>query len=46
MTEDELINYKTRLEEYMKSQRPYLNPDLNIDQLAENLEITSKKLSI
>jgi AraC-like DNA-binding protein len=45
LTESEAQQYSERLAEYMKSSRPYLNPDLTLSQLAGELDISSHFLS-
>lgn len=45
LTGEEAKQYAERLKEYMISSRPYLNPDLSLPQLAEELNISSHYLS-
>lgn len=45
LTGEEAKQYAERLQEYMISARPYLNPDLSLPQLAEELNISSHYLS-
>lgn len=42
---DELIELKQRVETYMSAERPYLNPDLNLIQLAKLLNMNRGQLS-
>lgn len=37
--------YKTKLLEFMKKEKPYLNPDLNIQELATELSVPARHLS-
>lgn len=43
--EAELQEWKTKLSNYMTSQRPYLDPDLNLHDLARQLRTNSNQLS-
>jgi len=45
LKDSEAQQYAERLIEYMKSSRPYLNPDLSLSQLAGEIGITSHYLS-
>jgi AraC-like DNA-binding protein len=45
LTEAEAQQYAKKLTEYMNSSKPYLNPDLSLSQLAEEIGITSHYLS-
>ena len=45
LTESEAKQYAEKLSEYMKSSRPYLNPELTLSQLAGDLGISSHFLS-
>jgi AraC-like DNA-binding protein len=45
LTESEAKDYAERLSDYMKSSRPYLNPELTLSQLADDLGISSHFLS-
>ncbi|WP_299536975.1 AraC family transcriptional regulator [Ulvibacterium sp.] len=41
----ELENLKERLSSFMKAQRPYLNPDLNLKEMAQDLQMSRGQLS-
>ena len=45
LTDSEAQQYAEKLTEYMKSSKPYLNPDLSLSQLAGEIGITSHYLS-
>jgi len=45
LTEAEAQQYTKKLTEYMNSSKPYLNPNLSLSQLAEEIGITSHYLS-
>jgi AraC-like DNA-binding protein len=45
LTESEAKEYTERLSDYMKSSKPYLNPELTLSQLAGDLGISSHFLS-
>jgi AraC-like DNA-binding protein len=45
LTESESNLYAEKLSDYMKSSRPYLNPELNLSQLSAELGISSHFLS-
>jgi len=45
LTSDKADQLKTKLEEYMHSEQPYLNSDLTLGKLAQMLAITSHELS-
>lgn len=45
LTDPEAQQYAEKLIEYMKSSKPYLNPDLSLSQLAGEIGITSHYLS-
>jgi AraC-like DNA-binding protein len=45
LTDSEAQQYVEKLIEYMKSSKPYLNPDLSLSQLAGEIGITSHYLS-
>lgn len=45
LTESEAKDYAERLSDYMKSSKPYLNPELALSQLAGDLGISSHFLS-
>lgn len=45
LTDSEARKYAQELTEYMRSSRPYLNPDLSLSQLATEIGITSHYLS-
>lgn len=45
LKEQDAIVYLEKLTNYMAAEKPYLNPDLNLPELAENLDIPSYLLS-
>lgn len=45
LTDSEARQYAEKLTDYMDSSKPYLNPDLSLSQLAEEIGITSHYLS-
>jgi AraC-like DNA-binding protein len=45
LTEELKNSYLDKLINYMNSERPFLNPDISINQLAQELEISPKYLS-
>ena len=45
LTDSEALQYAEKLIEYMRSSKPYLNPDLSLSQLAGAIGITSHYLS-
>jgi AraC-like DNA-binding protein len=45
LSDSEAKKYTEKLTEYMKSAKPYLNPDLSLPQLASDLNISSHYLS-
>ena len=45
LTTEERTGYKQKLEASMKTDKPYLDPDLTINQLAEKMDMPSKTLS-
>ena len=45
LKEDEATKYAEQLAEYMLMERPYLNPELTLTQLASDLDITTHHLS-
>ena len=45
LSERERKDIKKNLEEFMIREKPFLDPDLSLDQLARSLNTTSKKLS-
>jgi AraC-like DNA-binding protein len=45
LSDSEAKQYNEKLTDYMKSAKPYLNPDLSLPQLASELNITSHYLS-
>jgi AraC-like DNA-binding protein len=45
LTEELKNSYLDKLINYMNSERPFLNPDISINQLAKELEISAKYLS-
>ena len=45
LTEDEASEYSEKLVEYMQKEKPYLNPELTLTQLASEIDITSHHLS-
>jgi AraC-like DNA-binding protein len=45
LTDSEAKQYAGKLTDYMKSAKPYLNPDLSLPQLATELNISSHYLS-
>jgi len=45
LTDSEALQYAEKLIEYMRSSKPYLNPDLSLSQLAREIGITSHYLS-
>ncbi len=42
---NKLLELANKLEEYMKSEQPYLNPELNINMLAEAIKVSEKTIS-
>lgn len=46
LSEDDAIQYRSRLLNYMQIERPYLNEELNLKQLAEETGISQHHLSI
>jgi AraC-like DNA-binding protein len=45
LTEELKNSYLDKLINYMNSERPFLNPDISINQLAQELQISPKYLS-
>ena len=45
LKDDEATKYTEQLAEYMLKERPYLNPELTLTQLASDLDITTHHLS-
>jgi len=45
LTDSEARQYTEELIQYMESSKPYLNPDLSLSQLADEIDITSHYLS-
>jgi len=45
LTENEREKYKTALMNYIETEKPFLIPELNINDLAVSLNVSSKKLS-
>ncbi|NBC66299.1 MAG: helix-turn-helix domain-containing protein, partial [Bacteroidetes bacterium] len=45
LSDNDLANQLTALENYFKNQEPYLNPDLNLKLLAKKLDTTPNKIS-
>lgn len=45
LKESDALQYAERLKNFMDTERPYLNPDLNLPQLAKDLDIPSHQLS-
>ena len=45
LSDSEAKQYTEKLTDYMKSAKPYLNPDLSLPQLAADLNISSHYLS-
>jgi AraC-like DNA-binding protein len=45
LKESDALQYAERLKKFMDTERPYLNPDLNLPQLAKDLDIPSHQLS-
>jgi AraC-like DNA-binding protein len=45
LSDSEAKQYTEKLTDYMKSAKPYLNPDLSLPQLASDLNISSHYLS-
>ena len=45
LKESDALQYAERLKNFMDVERPYLNPDLNLPQLAKDLDIPSHQLS-
>ncbi len=45
VSDEELILLKTQLAQFMKRQKPYLDPDLNLIKLAQQVELSPHKLS-
>ncbi len=45
LSEEKMNDYRNRLLEYMKIQKPYLNPSLSLQELSEKLSIPSHHLS-
>ena len=45
LTKDEAGTWISKLEKYIKSNKPYLNPDLSLNQLAESIQIQPRILS-
>ena len=45
LKEDEASEYSEKLVEYMRKEKPYLNPELTLTQLATEIDITSHHLS-
>jgi AraC-like DNA-binding protein len=45
LKEDEASEYSEKLIEYMRKEKPYLNPELTLTQLATEIDITSHHLS-
>jgi AraC-like DNA-binding protein len=45
LSDSEAKQYTEKLKDYMKSAKPYLNPDLSLPQLATELNISSHYLS-
>jgi AraC-like DNA-binding protein len=45
LTEEEAKQYSAKLTEYMKAEKPFLNPDLSLPQLSAELNVSSHYLS-
>ncbi|MCB0280013.1 MAG: AraC family transcriptional regulator [Calditrichaeota bacterium] len=45
LTQDDIDHIKSELEQYMKTQKPFLMSRLNLDQLAEMIDVSKKDLS-
>ena len=45
LKEDEAAQYSTQLEEYLRLEKPYLDPELTLTQLAERINISAHHLS-
>ena len=45
LTDNEKKEYLQKLEYYFSSERPYLNPELTISEVAQNLSVSTKYLS-
>jgi AraC-like DNA-binding protein len=45
LSDNDLANQLTALEDYFKNQEPHLNPDLNLNVLAKKLDTTPNKVS-
>lgn len=45
LKESDALRYAEKLKNYMDMERPFLNPDLNLPQLAKDLDIPSHQLS-
>ncbi|OGU76109.1 MAG: hypothetical protein A2V93_08820 [Ignavibacteria bacterium RBG_16_34_14] len=45
LTKEESIEYLNRLQNYMRSEKPYLEPDLTINDLASKIHVSTKTLS-
>ena len=45
LSEDEITSYSERIDCYMKEEKPYLNPDLTLPQLALELNTSTHQLS-
>lgn len=45
LQDEELIGFKTKLNQFMHSRKPYLDPDLNLIKLAEQFGISPHRLS-
>ena len=45
LTKEESIEYLTKLQDFMIAEKPYLEPDLTINDLANKVSISSKTLS-
>jgi AraC-like DNA-binding protein len=45
ISDDEIINYKSQLNQFMINRKPFLDPDMNLIKLAELFGTTSHRLS-